>query len=363
MSGLLYSLPRKGSRRPTLRFLDVTGGEKPYLLEEMDNNMGAVTRVEYEPSTRHYLRDRENGLAWNTTLPFPVQTVARVEALDEVSGSKMTTEYDYHHGYWDGHEREFRGFARVDQRDSESFEDYDEAGLFPDKSFESVPQEDFSPPTETRRWFVLGGVRDASGDWQVPDFSDEFWEYSDPSKHPNELLGDWVYAHDDTDPNHEGETLQQKLDALGADGRREALRALRGREIRRELFARDGSAREEDPYTVTERAVSFRHDASGTAGDRNLEVFFPYALASRTTEWERGDDAYAEQVARLKAMWQSRRDLAGMVDRCLRNDTVGFDVFYGVSANDRRWFDIEHARDVLGYDPEDNGDEWDAPPD
>jgi len=99
---------------------------------------------------------------------------------------------------------------------------------------------------------------------------------------------------------------------------------------------------------------------------RDPEYDHPYGDAEAGVdrgEWERGDDAYAEQVARLKAMWQSRRDLAGMVDRCLRDDTVGFDVFYGVSANDRRWFDIEHARDVLGYDPQDNGDEWDAPPD
>ena len=37
-----------------------------------------------------------------------------------ISGGKLTTEYRYHHGYWDGAEREFRGFGRVDQLDTES---------------------------------------------------------------------------------------------------------------------------------------------------------------------------------------------------------------------------------------------------
>jgi hypothetical protein len=51
-----------------------------------------------------------------------------------------------------------------------------------------------------------------------------------------------------------------------------------------------------------------------------------------------------------------------MVDRCLQDDTVDFDIFYGVSDSDRRWFDIDHARDVLGYAPEDSSEEWDGPP-
>jgi hypothetical protein len=67
-------------------------------------------------------------------------------------------------------------------------------------------------------------------------------------------------------------------------------------------------------------------------------------------------------VARVRATWQSRRDFAHTVDRCLWTSDAGFEVFYGVSDNDRRWFDIDHARDVIGYDPRDNGEEWDARP-
>jgi len=66
----------------------------------------------------------------------------------------------------------------------------------------------------------------------------------------------------------------------------------------------------------------------------------------------------------MKGLWLSHRDLAHLVDCCLQDESVEWDHFYGVSANDRRWFDdLDHARDAIGYDPDDNGDDWDSPPD
>ena len=76
---------------------------------------------------------------------------------------------------------------------------------------------------------------------------------------------------------------------------------------------------------------------------------------------EPGTAAYDRQVARMKAMWLSRRDFAHQVDCCLRDESVTFDVFYGVSDNRTRWFDLEHARSVIGYDPQDDGSEWTGP--
>lgn len=79
-------------------------------------------------------------------------------------------------------------------------------------------------------------------------------------------------------------------------------------------------------------------------------------------EFERGSDEYEEQVARMKATWQSRRDFAHQIECCLQDDSVAFDIFSGVSDNRRRWYDLEHARARIGYDPQDDGEEWDAPP-
>ena len=48
-----------------------------------------------------------------TRLPFPVHVVERVETDDYVSRNRFVTRYAYHHGHFDGEEREFRGFGMV----------------------------------------------------------------------------------------------------------------------------------------------------------------------------------------------------------------------------------------------------------
>ena len=112
-------------------------------------------------------------------------------------------------------------------------------------------------------------------------------------------------------------------------------------------------------------STGIRFYALRICSTREPEYDHPYGDAERGVaeeKWNRGDDEYQKQVARMKCMWFSRRDLAQMVDLCLRDDLVDFDIFYGLSDNDRRWHDIQHARDVLGYNPEDNAEEWKAPP-
>lgn len=83
---------------------------------------------------------------------------------------------------------------------------------------------------------------------------------------------------------------------------------------------------------------------------------------SQTGSWERGSEEYKEMVKRLKASWTSQRDFAHLLECCLEDEDVTYDTFYAVSGNDSRWFDIEHAQAVLGYDPQDNGTAWDSPP-
>jgi nucleoside-diphosphate-sugar epimerase len=57
--------------------------------------------------------------------------------------------------------------------------------------------------------------------------------------------------------------------------------------------------------------------------------------------------------------WCSHRDLAQLIHRCIdASDEVRFDVFYAVSNNKRRWMDIEHAREVVGYIPQDRAEDY-----
>ncbi|WP_134668734.1 NAD-dependent glucose-6-phosphate dehydrogenase Azf [Halorussus marinus] len=60
---------------------------------------------------------------------------------------------------------------------------------------------------------------------------------------------------------------------------------------------------------------------------------------------------------RGQAMWLSHRDCAHLFDRCLEAD-YDYEIVYGISDNDRKYYSIERAKDVLGYDPQDNSAEF-----
>lgn len=101
-----------------MRYLDLTQGTKPYLLESYTNDLGLETKMTYVPSTRFYLEAQQSGTPWATRLPFPVHCVAKKEIFDHVSKSYSSTQYSYHDGFYDRLEREFRGFGVVEQWDT-----------------------------------------------------------------------------------------------------------------------------------------------------------------------------------------------------------------------------------------------------
>jgi RHS repeat-associated protein len=265
----------------TYKFLDLCGGLKPYLLSECNNHTGARTLVEYEPSTRFYLDDQaQPQTRWPGRLPFPVQVVSRIETIDEISGGKLSTEYRYHQGYWDGEEREFRGFGMVEQIDSETFDRYHASGSHGTgtQGFTAVDTIHFSPPTLTRTWFHQGQVQDSTGTWHEPDPSAGFWS-DDPS-----MLGR---------EQRPGLSDIARSAALNAEPSqlRHALRALRGSVLRSELYALDDSPNRDRPYTVTESLYDIREVEPfepGTA--ERLRVFLPFQRATRTTQWERSHE-------------------------------------------------------------------------
>jgi RHS repeat-associated protein len=281
ISGVLWSADFNGLSRRNMFFLDFTGGVKPYLLNEMDNHIGAVTKVEYAPSTRFYVKDeKELETCWKTPLPFPVRVVSKVEVIDHFSEGKLTTEYRYHHGYWDGGEREFRGFGMVEQLDTETFETYNEAGLHgAETAFVRLKdRKNFSPPTLTKTWFHQGPVGDEFGAWEELDWSSEYWPGDPPLLKHTETVNEFLQSWDQTPRSRRC--------------KRDALRALRGSILRTELYALDDSEREDRrPYTVTESAYNLKEfDAPTTSDAERLRIFFPHLIAQRTTQWERGDD-------------------------------------------------------------------------
>ncbi len=61
----------------------------------------------------------------------------------------------------------------------------------------------------------------------------------------------------------------------------------------------------------------------------------------------------AGRHARMRAVWLSRRDCAELIGACLDAEDVDWAVVYGVSANPNRFWDLEHARELLGWEPQD----------
>jgi len=278
VSGLLWTSDVTSSAKGNMRFLDFTGGQKPCLLNQIDNNIGAETHIEYRSSTKDYLRDsKDPRMHWKTSLPFPVQVVAKVEVIDHVSKGRLTTGYSYHHGYWDGAEREFRGFGMVEQFDTETFEDFNTRTLSTfELGFDNIGnfdrQKQFSMPTLLKTWFHLGPVGEESGDWREIDYQKEFWS-------------------GDSQTLSRPHNLTELLGQLPRRAKRDALRSLRGNILRTELYALDRTERENLPFTVTESCFGLKEKVPLLSANEEVpprRIFFSFLAAQRTTQWERG---------------------------------------------------------------------------
>ncbi len=222
---LVWSSPRPADAPHSLRFIDLMSGQKPNLLVSMSNGVGAETRVAYAASTQFYLEAERTGRPWATKLPFPVQVITRVEAKDLLSNTALVSTYAYAHGYFDGVEREFRGFARVDQRDAETV------------GAEGARPAFDLPPVLTRTWFHTG----VSPNGQRLEAL-----FRDPANQEY-FSGDVKAAFL---PDLE---LPQGLDESDA---REAARALRGSMLRQEVYAEDGTDKAALPYRVSDRTYA-----------------------------------------------------------------------------------------------------------
>jgi YD repeat-containing protein len=91
-------------------------GGAPNSLVAISNGLGRVTLIHYEPSTKFALADAAAGQPWPDPVPLPVSVVAAVTNGDSL-GNWYVTLCRYHNGYYDGAQKQFRGFARAEQVD------------------------------------------------------------------------------------------------------------------------------------------------------------------------------------------------------------------------------------------------------
>jgi RHS repeat-associated protein len=216
------ALPAHGNA--PLRYMDLMGGKKPFLLNGYRNNFGKEVTWEYKSSTAFYLADKRNGTPWITRLPFPVHCVSKISINDRAAGTYFANSYTYHHGYYDHPEKEFRGFGRVEQTDTEDFENFSLSG-----SNNIVEKDLHQAPVKTITWYHTGAF--IRGSSIIHRYEKEYnrgsYEFDLPQSPLPEGMSPVEY--------------------------REAVRACKGIVLRQEVYAADGDVNQDNPFSVTVR--------------------------------------------------------------------------------------------------------------
>jgi RHS repeat-associated protein len=276
---LVWSSPLPHDGQQPMHYVDLMGGQKPHLLTQVVNNLGAETHIHYAASPRFYLEDKLAGKPWVTRIPFPVHVVEMVETYDRISRNRFVTRYAYHHGYFDGEEREFRGFGMVEQWDTEEIgtvgaQDSGDAAINWDAA-------SFVPPVKTKTWFHTGAFFE--GGRISRQFEQEYYREGDPSLGEGQL----------TDEQLETMLLEDTVlpDDLSAEEIREACRSLKGGILRQEVYALerrpDGTLSEaaDRPYTVSERNYTIKRLQPRDSNQH--AVFFSHARETIDFQYER----------------------------------------------------------------------------
>ena len=284
-AGLAWSSPLPGNAQRPMCYIDLMGGQKPHLLVGVNNNLGAETRVQYAPSTKFCVADKLAGTPWLTRIPFPVHVIERVVTYDWVSRNCFVTRYAYHHGYFDGTEREFRGFGRVDQWDTEEFATLTDSGAFPQAT--NLDKASNVPPVRTTTWFHTGAY---FGEGRVlKHFEEEYYREGDArdgiagltdAQRAAMLLDDAILPITILLPD--GSRVPYNL---SGDEAREACRSLRGSILRQEIYSLDGTDAADRPYSASER--NYTIEVLQPQGLNRHAVFFAHPRETIDFHYER----------------------------------------------------------------------------
>lgn len=250
---------------------------KPWLLNAMNNNMGAQQRFQYRSSAQFWLDEKQQaktaGNAEPTSyLPFALHLLHRSEVLDEITGNHLVSTIRYSAGAWDGKEREFRGFGFVEIEDT-------------DTQNSQGTSTEISMPSVSRNWYATGIV---GVDERLPD---AFW--SGDSAAFAHFLPRFTTGVGDNEQSY----VPDENDLFWLR------RGMKGMLLRNELYGKDGSAGETTPYQVTEFRPQIRRVAPANAG--SAPVIWPLVAETRTYLYERtaSDPQCSQQMVLSSDQW------------------------------------------------------------
>jgi insecticidal toxin complex protein TccC len=282
---------------PRQWFCDLCNGSKPYLLSRIDDQLGAVTTLSYVSSTHFYLKDKQQGLPWITSLPFPVQVLRQIDTVDGLSATHLTQSFAYHHGAYDEVEREFRGFGYIETREEQT-----PGPLAQPRMSASVADgAAIGIPKLTRSWYDIGA-------WELEpkllaQYHVEWFDGdADAFRMPSPVF-DW--------------------NGLPADARtqRQARVALAGSLIHQEVYGIDGAPNPDIPYTV--EMQNFTVQLLQPAAKDRYAIFTTHVREEMTLTYDRvADDPLARhrftlalnaynQIERAASIAYGRRNVPG----------------------------------------------------
>lgn len=232
---LVWSSGLPANATSPMRYVDLMGGKKPFILRGYRNNLGSETRLEYRSSSYYYLNDQRLGRPWACRLPFPSMCVSLHETFDRVSGARFVHEYRYRHGYYDHAEREFRGFGMVEQLDTEDFVRFAASG-----ASNVVDATIHQAPVRTRSWYHTGAYIDGAG--LLDQFAKDYYVNAVQPEHalPDALIEDIPAG------------------GLTPEEQRQAARACKGMLLRREIYADDGLPESSHPFSTAQHNCRLR---------------------------------------------------------------------------------------------------------
>jgi RHS repeat-associated protein len=102
----------------SFRYIDVAGGERPWVLTHVENGLGKTTDLTYSTSATLMQAATAAGKPWTSVVPMPVHVVTQVTDRDNLNlaqrpAGTYVTQYSYANPVYDGRQREFRGFSQA----------------------------------------------------------------------------------------------------------------------------------------------------------------------------------------------------------------------------------------------------------
>jgi Salmonella virulence plasmid 65kDa B protein/Insecticide toxin TcdB middle/C-terminal region/Insecticide toxin TcdB middle/N-terminal region/FG-GAP-like repeat len=285
---IVWSSNLEKNARAPLKYIDLMNSKKPHIMVFYKNNMGKEVSIEYSPSTKYYIDDKLAGKPWVTKLHFPVQCVAKTETIDKITGWRYVAFYQYHHGYFDHAEKEFRGFGMVEQTDTEHFENWEKGN-----ASNIVDATLHQAPVLSKSWFHTGAY--LNRDKILSQFANDYW-FEEMKRQGIAVVNNEVNLPDAQIVAAEGiaATYIQNLSEIE---KKQAFRACKNMALRTEIFALDAPILAPNPAEIKKQITPYNVGTHNCViellqpkGKNNYAIYIVKESESITYNYERNTD-------------------------------------------------------------------------